>query len=198
MTTTQLNQIKEFAKEYYLKMSDPYHPWEHAVLTVKYAKKLSRSYKNVNLRALEAACILHDIGRIKKDDGHPEESAKIAKPFLQKIGLDLNEQEIILHAVEIHAKERIREAKTIEDKLLFDADKLQILSVYGFLRVWMFVVEKRKMNLNKALDFMWKYCQDVQRKNYIQTPEARKIVDLEMKKIEHIFGDFQKGLKGEL
>jgi putative nucleotidyltransferase with HDIG domain len=198
MTSSQLNQIKQFAKDYYQKMNDPYHPWEHALLTAEYAKKLAKPFKNINDKALESACILHDIGRIKKDEGHPEESAKIAKPFLKKIGLDDDEIELILRAIEIHAKERINEARTIEDKLLFDADKLQILSVYGFLRVWMFVVDKRRMNLNKALDFMWDYVQDVHKGNYMQTPLGKKIVNQEMKKIEKIVKDYKTGLEGKL
>lgn len=198
MTTKQLHQIKEFAKKYYLKMNDPYHPWDHAVLTAKYANRLAKPYKHINRRVLEAACILHDIGRINIDEGHPEESARIAKPFLEKIGLVEKEVEAITHAVEIHAKERINEARTIEAKLLFDADKLQILSVYGFLRVWMFVVDRRKMNLNKALDFMWNYVLSVYQGEYLQTPLARRIIEPEMRRIESILRDFKKGLSGKL
>lgn len=196
MTTKQLYQIKQFAKSYYQK-NDQFHQWEHAILTVKYARMLANQYKNVNIKVLDAACYLHDIGRINKDEGHPEESVRLFNPFLMQIGLKDQEIAEITHAVEIHAKERIHEAKTIEAKLLFDSDKIQILSVYGFIRVTMFVVEKRKMKLDKALEFMWKYVTSVYPK-YLQTPLSKKILKPEIKKIEKILIDFKKGTRGQI
>lgn len=196
MTKKQLDQIKIFAKAYYQK-TDQFHPWEHAVLTVKYGRLLAKPYKSVDLNILDAACYLHDIGRVIKDDGHPEESVRMAVPFLKKIGLKPEEIKAITHAVEIHAKERIMEAETIEAKLLFDSDKLQILSVYGFLRVAFFLVDQRKMKMSKAIDFMWDYVKSVH-KEYIQTPLAKKILDPEIEHIEQIVNSFKIGMNGKL
>ena len=196
MTSKQLSQIKNFAKGYYQK-NDQFHQWEHAILTVKYARMLAKQFKNVNFKVLDAACYLHDIGRVNKDDGHPEESARLARPFLKRIGLSNDEIKAIIHAVEIHAKERIREAETIEAKLLFDADKLQILSVYGFIRVYSFLVAIRKWEMERSLDFMWDYVKSVHRE-YLQTPLAKKILDKEVKQIEKIVICFKKGLQGKL
>ncbi len=196
MTTRQLTEIKEFAKAYYQR-NDQFHQWSHALLTVKYARMLAKQYKNVSLQILDAACYLHDIGRVNKDDGHPEESVRLARPFLKRIGLSPEEIKLIIHAVEIHAKERIKAAKTIEAKLLFDSDKIQILSVYGFIRVYSFLIVVRKWEMERALNFMWDYVQSVH-KDYIQTPLAKKILDPEMKHIEKIVSSFKKGLEGKL
>lgn len=196
MISNQLNQIKTFSKTYYQK-NDQFHQWPHAILTVKYARMLAKQFKNVNLKVLDAACYLHDIGRVNKDDGHPEESARLAAPFLKKIGLTKKETKAILHAVEIHAKERIREAETIEAKLLFDADKLQILSVYGFIRVYSFLVAVRRWEMERSLDFMWHYVKSVH-KDYLQTPLAKKILDSEVREVKKIVGSFRRGSKGKL
>lgn len=196
MTDLQLKKIKEFAKIGYQK-TDQFHDLRHALLTVKYAKELARQYENVNFPVLICACLLHDIGRVNKDIGHPEESARIAEPFLVKIGVGKAEREEILHAISVHAKERIHEAKTIEAKLLFDADKLQILSVYGFLRVTFFLVNKRGWSINKSLKFMWDYVKSTYKDN-IQTPLAKKILATEIKKIEILLKDYKRGLKGKL
>lgn len=196
MNTKQLGQIKQFAKSYYQK-NDQFHQWGHAVLTVKYARMLARQYKKVNLNILDAACYLHDIGRVNKDDGHPEESAKLAEPFLRKIGLNEEETKAVIHAVEIHAKERIREAETIEAKLLFDSDKIQILSVYGFIRVYSFLIVMRKWDMEKALNFMWDYVQSVH-KDYLQTPLAKRILDKEIKQLKKIMVSFKRGIEGRL
>lgn len=195
MTARQLNQIKNFATSYYQK-NDQFHQWDHAILTVKYARMLAKQFKNVNLNVLDAACYLHDIGRVNKDDGHPEESARLAAPFLKKIELTKEEIKAILHAVEIHAKERIREAETIEAKLLFDADKLQILSVYGFIRVYSFLVAVRKWEMERSLDFMWDYVKSVH-KDYLQTPMTKRILKSEVKNVERIYLSFKKRLAGE-
>lgn len=196
MTSKQLAQIKLFAKTYYQK-TDPFHDWHHPLLTIKYARMLAKQYKNVNLKILDAACYLHDIGRIKKDDGHPEESARIALPFLRKVGLTKEEIKAIIHAVEIHARERIREAETIEAKLLFDADKLQILSVYGFIRVYSFLIVVRKWHMEKAINFMWDYIKSVHME-YLQTSLVKKILNREVEQVQKIVDSFKKGLEGKL
>lgn len=196
MTSKQLNQIKAFSKKFYLK-NDQFHDWAHPILTTKYALALAKNYKNVDLKILEATCYLHDIGRINVDEGHPYESARLAKPFLKKIGLDDNEVEAIIHAVSLHAMEDIHKATTIEAKLLFDADKIQILSVYGFIRVYSFLVVVRKWKMEKALDFMYEYVKKVY-KNHLQTKEAKTLLAAEMKKIDQIMIDFKKGINAQL
>lgn len=194
MTRRQLDQIKGFAKEHYDKI-EQYHDWHHAFLTVKLARMLAKQFKKVDFNILDAACYLHDIGRINKDDDHPEESARLAEPFLKKIGLTEKEVDAITHAVSVHGRERIHEAKTVEAKLLYDADKLQILSVYGFLRVSFFLVDRRKWDILKSLEFMWDFITDV-RKNTLQTDLTKKVVDPEIKKIKKMLEDYKLGYKG--
>lgn len=183
MNKYQLVKIREFTKPFYEKAGG-YHGWDHIVAVRRNALRLAKHYKNVNLVVLEAACYLHDIGRSVgrsvKDKGHNQESVKLATPFLEKIGVSKKDIGAVNHAVECHAKELILSAKTMEAKLLFDADKLEILSVYGFMRVWMFLVEERKMKLDEALDFLWDWVVEV-RKRYLQTIYAKRIVDPELK-----------------
>lgn len=194
MTSKQLSQVKSFAKKFY-KNTDPFHDWHHIDLTVKYAKMLSRDYPESDPAILEAACLLHDIGRITKDEGHPEESAKLARPFLEKIKLDKEEIDIILDAVSHHTVERILDSKTIEAKLLFDADKLQILTIYGFLRVSLFLAYKRKWGGEKIVKFMWEYIKST--KEYMQTKKARKLIDQDFKLLEEVIDRFYTGFKGD-
>lgn len=196
MTKQQLAQIKKFSRAYY-KKTDQFHDWNHALLTAKYAFKLAEAYKDINYNILEASCYLHDIGRVIRDEGHNFASAKLAKPFLKKIGLTNEETNAILHAVSVHTLEEIDKAKTIEAKILFDADKIQILSVYGFIRVTFFVIYKRKMKLDKAVEFMWKYVKTVW-ENYIQTSVAKKMLEPEVKEIEKIVINFGKCKNGNL
>jgi uncharacterized protein len=189
MTQKQLKQIEEFVTPYYQK-TGKFHGWDHITSVRNNAKRLSVNYPEVNILALDAACLIHDIGRTIKDEGHPQESARLAKPFLQKIGLPANEIELILHAVSIHSSKDIYKAKTIEDKLLFDADKLEILSVYGFMRVALWLIEERNMTLEKAIDFLWKYCQKVYQEG-LQTAAAKKIIAPQMRTLSSLVQKFQ-------
>ncbi|MDE2589230.1 MAG: HD domain-containing protein, partial [Patescibacteria group bacterium] len=102
MTSKQLKQIKEFSLSYYQK-TDQFHDARHPILTTTYALTLAKDYPETNLLVLEAICYLHDIGRIRADESHAYESAKIAEPFLKKIGITSEEAEVILHAVSVHA-----------------------------------------------------------------------------------------------
>jgi len=195
MTEDQLKQTKQFALSFYEK-ADQFHNKHHAELTTKYALLLAKEYPETDLKILEAACYLHDIGRIHTDEGHAYESAKLAKPFLEKIHLSSKETENIIHTVYVHGIKDIHTAKTIEAKLLFDADKMQQLSVYGFLRMVFFTIAIQKKDMSKTIESWWNRVQEVW--NYMQTEKAKELLAPEMKKIKQIVLDFRKGLRGEL
>lgn len=195
MTQKQLDQVKQFSKKYYLK-NDQFHDFEHPKLTTKYSLNLAKNYKNADLKVLEAACYLHDIGRVIKDEGHAYESAKIAEPYLNKIKVPESEIERIINGVYNHSVEDVQNVTSIEGKLLFDADKIQILSVYGFIRVYSFLVVQRKWQMKKALDFLWDYVQKTF--NHLQTPEAKKILKPEIKSISILMENFNRGLTASL
>lgn len=195
MTDEQLEQIKQFVKSFDGRV-DQFHDSHHAELTVKYALLLSQDYPGTDLKILEAACWMHDIGRMNVEEGHPEESARLAKPFLEEIQILPEEAEIILHAIAVHGIKRIHEAKTIEAKLLFDADKIQQLSVYGFLRMTFFSITVQKMNMLDAVDLRWKTVKE--RIGYIQTDKAKEMLRPEIEKIEKLVQDFRNGLQGTM
>lgn len=190
MTKRELARIRVFAKKFY-ENTDPYHDWRHIEAVRENALWLARDYPNVDKLLLEAACYLHDIGRVEKDEGHPYISAKMARPFLEKLGVEQAEVELVCEAVYHHGKEDILKVKSEEARLLFDADKIEILSVFGFWRVSFFLADQRKMDFYKAVEFLWKYARDV-RENYLQTEKAKKLVDDEFVLLEKLVGKFKE------
>ncbi len=193
MTQKQLKQIRDFSKKYY-KKTDQFHDLSHIKFVLRNARKLAKQFKNVKWRVLEAACYLHDIGRTVKDEEHPAESVKIATSFMKKISISKKEIDEINHAIISHHKDKILESKTLEAKLLFDADKLEILSVYGFLRVWAFLIEQRKMKMNQAMDFLWKWILSVKAER-LQTNQAKRIVNQQFKVLREIIFQFKNWQK---
>lgn len=188
MTQLQLAQIKKFSREFYPE-KDQFHGFDHALMVKKYALRFAKNYPKVNRKALEAACYLHDIGRSMKDEGHPEESAKLAKPFLEKINLTREEIGVIIDAVINHDKSKILNAITTEARLLFDADKVLILTVFGFIRVSFFLVEERRMKMKNAIKFLWQYAEEV-REKYIYTDEAKAVIDKDLGTVEEMVKRF--------
>ncbi|HSA83651.1 MAG TPA: HD domain-containing protein [Patescibacteria group bacterium] len=195
MTDKQLDQIKEFVKSLDPKI-DQFHDSRHAELTVTYALLLANDYPETDLKLLEAACWLHDIGRINVDEGHAYESAKLAKPFLENIHFPSHETEAIIHAVYVHNPKDIHTAQSIEAKLLFDADKIQQLSVFGFIRAINFQTAILHQDLLEIIEKRWQKIQDIQK--HLQTDRAKEILEPEMKKIEQLVNAFKNGANGTL
>lgn len=191
MDKHQLDQIIQFVKPYYHdKKMGKFHDWRHILMVLRAAEALADDRKDLNIYLLKASCYIHDIGRVIDDDTHPLQSIKIVTPFLQQIGISNQGILTIADAVLNHGIENIFKSKTKEAKVLFDADKLQIISIYGFMRVWAWLVEERNMDIDKAIVFLHKYVHAVKDK-YLQTDLAKKIAKIEIQKIDSLVADWK-------
>lgn len=188
MTNQQLAQIKAFSKPFYRK-TGKFHGWDHIKEVAKHALHLSKEYPQTNLNVLLSACFLHDIGRSIKDKNHARESTRIATPFLLKIKVDQQDIDAITHAILCHEYKEITSAKTIEARILFDADKLEILSVHGFLRTAFWLVEERNMEFSHAVNFLWSYSKKTF-ENYLFSQRAKDIVSPEMDVLTQLVNRF--------
>lgn len=192
MITQQLDQLIEFVKPYYFnEKAGKFHDWRHVEMVLHAAEELALGRDDLNLNLLKASCYIHDIGRVISDETHPVESMKIATPFLVEIGVSKADIDIIGDSVLNHGIEKILSSKTVEAKLLFDADKLQIVSLYGFIRVWGWLVEERNMDIDKAMIFLHDYAHKTVEK-YLQTDRAKKIAINEIKKVDAVVLDWKK------
>jgi len=112
---------------------------------VKVGKKL-----NANLKVLQIAALLHDVGRIhektdKLNRNHAEISADMSKEFLSSNGLTLVQDEFdnIIHSIRAHSFSNKIIARTLEAKILSDADKLDALGAIGIFRTIGFTLENK-------------------------------------------------------
>ena len=136
-----INQIEKEAEKYF-KGASGCHDWTHIERVRVLALKLGKKEK-ANLQILEVATILHDISRKQemKNGGkfcHAEEGAKIAKKILKKYKIDNKSIENIVHCVLTHRYRNANIPKTIEAKVLFDADKLDSIGAIGIARAFLF------------------------------------------------------------
>lgn len=126
----KIKQIENFAKEKTANIIA--HDFMHVNRVRNWALKIAKSEGYQDLEMVEAAALLHDIGRsIKGDHGH--NSAIVTKEFLteNKLFTDNEITEICL-AVKNHNKYNKGEGKILE--ILKDADVMDLFGAIGIMR----------------------------------------------------------------
>ena len=119
------------------------HDIDHILRVTKLCMFLAEDEKNVDLEVLIPAALLHDIARRQEDEDitgevdHAVLGAEMAERILQQ--LDYNPEVItrIAHCMKAHRFRSGYLPETIEAKILFDADKLDVMGAVGIARSFM-------------------------------------------------------------
>jgi len=98
---------------------------------------------NARLDILAAAALLHDIGRQHETKSrgqicHAQKSAELAGPILEELGFTGEDITSIQHCIRTHRFRGQEEPKTLEARVLFDADKLDSIGAVGIGRAFLF------------------------------------------------------------
>jgi len=118
-------------------VEDPAHDFLHFKRVVKVAKNLC-AIEEAQPEVVIPAAWLHDFVVVPKSDPRRSQasrlSAKAAIQFLGELGYPEIYFEPIAHAIEAHSFSANIEAKTIEAKIVQDADRLDGLGAIGIAR----------------------------------------------------------------
>jgi len=123
-----------------------------------------------NMDILIPAAILHDVGR--GNENHAQHSANMSRKILNELNYPKVDE--IIHAIEAHSFSSGKEAKTLESKILSDADKLDAMGAVGIYRAAQYGFEyKREMKeyLNHFHEKLLKL------KDLFYTEEARELAE---------------------
>ncbi|HBI16639.1 MAG: hypothetical protein UR60_C0009G0011 [Candidatus Moranbacteria bacterium GW2011_GWF2_34_56] len=142
-----IEKIEKIAKKYFEGASGC-HDWSHIERVRKLALRIGKSEK-ADLKIIEIAVLLHDIGRKFEmenrgyKDGvklcHAVEGKKEAQKILESFkNISNEEKENILHCVEAHRSRNNLVPRTLEAKIVFDADKLDTMGAIGIGRIFLF------------------------------------------------------------
>lgn len=136
-----IKEIETVAKKYFVGASGC-HDFSHVERVRNLALLIGRK-EGADLGILEVACLLHDVGRHAemKSRGkfcHAEKGAAIAAQILKKYKLESPVIANILHCIISHRYRNAHIPKTIEAKVLFDADKLDSIGAVGIGRDFLF------------------------------------------------------------
>lgn len=119
---------------------DSAHDLSHIQRVVSNAKKLL-DHENADAEIVIAACWLHDCVILPKN--HPDRNkasqmaGKKAFEFLKTTGFSTEKLEGVVHAIEAHSFSAGIMPKTIEAKIVQDADRLDALGAIGITRCFL-------------------------------------------------------------
>ncbi len=135
-----MKSLESLKQEIQLKMSnDLAHDFEHIMRVYKNAQKICKKEKT-NEKLVLCAVLLHDVISYPKSDKKSKlsslKSSEVSKQILKKYNFTENEIQIISDAIKDHSFSQNKIPKTIEGKILQDADRLDAIGAIGIARVF--------------------------------------------------------------
>ena len=132
-----LDLIKNEVKE--IMDNDSAHDFEHVMRVYKNAQKIC-TLENANEKLVLSSALLHDIVSYPKSDKRSKlssiQSAKKSEQILKKYNFSKEEISIISDAIRDHSFSQNTTPRTLEGKILQDADRLDALGAIGIARVF--------------------------------------------------------------
>ncbi len=120
--------------------NDPVHGFDHIIRVYRMAVKLAIA-EGADVEILRAAALLHDAQGSATSGGeegrlnHHQASADFARQVLQEEGWPEERIAAVLHCIRAHRfRDETEPPQSLEAKILFDADKLDVIGAFGIAR----------------------------------------------------------------
>lgn len=219
----KFKRIREIVEK---ELSCSAHSIDHIIRVQNLCLYLAKGEK-INLNVLQAAALLHDIARAREDNDpsgntdHAVLSSEMSMPILKELGFSEKE---IMHIHECIISHRYRtgnEPRTMEAKILFDADKLDALGAIGIARgfVWagknnsklytnisveQYIKENLGGKINGRIQDKTKHSPRLEFETKLKfipgklyTQKAKEVAGKRMRVMEEFFDKLEKEIKGE-
>lgn len=184
--------LEQLQKEVRKKISnDPAHDFDHIMRVYKNAEMLAKKEK-ANTKLVLCAALLHDIVNYQKSDKRSKtsstQSAIVAKKILSKYSFTNSEIKIVTDAILDHSFSKNKKPKTIEGKILQDADRLDAIGAIGIARAFAVSGAEKRSFYNKIDPFCSKRKPDDQKWTvdhfYRKLLKLEKLMNTKSAKIE--------------
>ena len=123
-------------------MKDSAHDKEHIFRVLYNALHIAADEKEVDYDVLVTACLLHDIARQEQHDNpeicHALAGAQKAYHFLISHGFEEGFSSHVKRCISTHRFRKNMQPESIEAKILFDADKLDVTGAIGIARTLLY------------------------------------------------------------
>lgn len=181
---------------------DPAHDWEHNLRVIGMCERIGRE-EGAQMTVLRLAALLHDIGRAeerKTRECHAEISARYAQELLQKEGLEPGQIAQIQAAILAHRFRKERPPAALEEKILFDADKLDSIGAIGVARAFAYsgvlgqpIDSKDPEQHTPRKEYDWKLSRI---KDKLYTSTARQIAEERHRFMTQFFEQWEEEVRG--
>jgi uncharacterized protein len=137
-----VDQAKNWYEEH-----DSVHGFDHALRVYALAEELGAEL-GADLEILRAAALLHDAsgaapGESGKRGDHENASAHFARRVLLDEGWEESRIEAVEHCIRAHRFRNQETPKSLEAKILFDADKLDVVGAFGVARTIGYAIQAK-------------------------------------------------------
>jgi uncharacterized protein len=126
--------------------TDPVHGFDHILRVYRMAEKLAIE-EGADIDIVRAAALLHDAQGSQTEGGeegrqdHHHASSEFAQQVLEKEGWSPEKVAAVQHCIRAHRfRDNTEEPQSLEAKILFDADKLDVIGAVGVARTIAFDV----------------------------------------------------------
>ncbi len=118
-------------------IDDPVHGFDHVLRVYQMAQHIAIQ-EGADLQIVKAAALLHDVEgdhiQGKRSD-HQESAAEFAQCVLKEAGWTPERIADVVHCIRAHRfRKQDEKPRTLEAKVLFDADKLDAIGAIGIVR----------------------------------------------------------------
>ncbi len=148
-----IEKIRNYVR-HLMQDAEPGHNFLHISRVHQLAKHIAQKEK-ADILVVEAAALLHDIGRPYElrnpKINHADKSTELALPFLKtlvKVGFPSDKINPVLYAIKNHRFTKGIIPKTIEAQVLQDADKLDAIGAVGIMRCFSHGTAKKRLEYN--------------------------------------------------
>lgn len=209
-----IEKTKEYVKQEMLK-GDSGHDWSH-VLRVNNTAKMIAKKEKADFFIVELSVLFHDIADSKFTNGDETIAPRKIKDFLNSLKVDTETIEKVNYIVEhMSFKKNQPSEKSLEFKVVQDADRLDAIGAIGIARAFSFGGYKNRLmynpeekpNLNQTKEQYVKaegttinhfYEKLLLLKDLMNTDTAKKLAEKRHKFMEKYLDQFYKEWNGKL
>jgi uncharacterized protein len=127
-----IENLQALVKEKMYPLEGTAHSYEHVDRVLKIATLLAKKEK-ADLELVQVGALLHDLGRALGQP-HNEIGAKLAIEALEKMKYPRERSEKVAKIVLYHPLDFRERLQTLEEKIVWDADKIDLLGAVGIAR----------------------------------------------------------------
>ncbi len=141
----KISVVYDLVKNHFSAYGKSSHDFEHTKRVYRLALFIGKK-ESADIEILSYASLLHDIGRHMQDETkgricHAEYGCELAGDILKNLEIEEEKIRKILNCILRHRSKGHLIPQTIEEKILFDSDKIDSIGATGIGRAFMFASE---------------------------------------------------------